>query len=132
MFDVSLGQFLIDNAVIDDADAPGKIQYHHNAEGVSAPRIWYTRTSQTQDLGISGTQFITTTEFNMEVISDDVAEALTIAEDIRSLLHGYRGSMGTDTALYVTVEDRSDDYQPFLTDDDKGNTVAALSIKILS
>jgi hypothetical protein len=122
-------------------DAQGKIQQNVVDQEAPEPRIWFQRTATEQELLLNQPSGIITTSFDVEVVSEDFSEATTIAEQIKSAILGYRGTMGTgsgsgsgsgSTVLLGTWEDHSEDYQPAnFGDGDEYKFISSLRISIV-
>lgn len=67
--------------------------------------------------------------FDVECVSDDIAEAKRLAAAVRALCP-HRGTFGAGAAQLVTVEDQNDDYVPRSDMSDEGRNVCALSIDV--
>ncbi|MBI3713840.1 MAG: hypothetical protein HY253_12895 [Burkholderiales bacterium] len=130
MLHKSLRDFLIDNEVIPNASKRGKIEYGKIVQDTETPFIWYQRSSHNQDVNINGRMLLATTEFDVEVVHTDPMETQTLADSIRTLLHGYQGAMGDDTVLAMFVTDQSDDYENFNVMTDDGFYIVAFKVQI--
>lgn len=108
------------------------VQNHIPAEDVS-PFIWYMR---------RGTEYARTTDasvgdstfghfFDIECISEDVAEAISLADRIKVILDNFRGTFGNVTLAGAFVEDHSDEYVPRNQSGDTGRHIAALDARII-
>lgn len=111
---------------------PGMITEAFSPQIAGTQRIWYRRSSANNDLLLNAACQITTTEFDVEVVSNDIAEAQDIAATLKTAINGYAGPMGNSTALLAEVTDHDDDYQPQgLGEGDEGFYFAGLAVSII-
>ena len=112
------------------AAAPYAVLQNVEPENPPLPRIFYSRSSGEQDLFLDGDAGLTNETWDIEIISDSVDEAQDIAAAVKTLLHGKRGTFGTQTVQGVFITDHNDDYVPKSPAADEGYCVAALSATI--
>ena len=119
-------------AALPTAASLGVVEQNKSDYDSTAPttRIWFRRRSEEQDLGISGTELLCTTYYDIECISEDIADAETLASVLKGALHGHQGAIGEDYGT-VFVEDHSDDYTPHNLSEDTGAHICALDVTIL-
>jgi len=111
----------------------GRIQSNKNDEGVGTPRIFLQTTSPTEiESFYNGATALTETRIDLEVISINNDEVISITAAVKRLLSGYYGAFGSGWALGVKVEDHDDQYTPLNADSDEGENVAALRVLILA
>jgi len=117
-------------AVFSGAAAPNAVLQNKLPYGPPLPRIWFGRASQEEEVDLSGTGGLVESSWNIEAISDDVDEALEIADAVKADLNGHRGTFGSGTVKGCFVEDHDDDYQPKGVGSEDGFYVAAISARI--
>lgn len=101
------------------------------SEDVTTARVWFGRSQSNTQLLNNGQPMLYDTVFSVEVMSTNIDQMQTEANNLRTALDGYRGSMGMDTVLGVFVTDASDDYVPKNLNADEGWHVQAFSARIL-
>jgi hypothetical protein len=69
--------------------------------------------------------------YDLECVSPSVAQAASLASTIKSILHNYRGAMGSGSVRGAFVQDHDDDYVPRSVDGDNGLHVAALDVELI-
>ena len=96
------------------------------------PAIFFIRSSAETDRDFDGATGPTRSVFDTECLTDDTGpvEAIELAEDVRILLDGYSGAMGTTTVQGIFVTDKDDDYLPRGNASDEGIHVVALDVII--
>lgn len=102
-------------------------------QGDALPYLWVNRgTSEDEDdlAANSGstTQFRET--FDVEAVSDDLDEAQTLAQQVKSL-HKTRGDFGSGSVQGLFVSDHTDNYQPTNISADDGRHVATAEIEVV-
>ncbi len=107
------------------------IQQNTNIQSLDEPRIWFQRRSSEQDLMLNDLGLVTST-FDVEVISSDIETGANITQDLKTLLHGYKGSFGDSTALLVEWTDHDDDYiYNGIGDGDEGKHISSLQVAVI-
>ncbi len=130
MIDVDLRTFMIQTLGSLWAE-PYMIQQGFADQQAPPERIWFRRSSYSNETLLSGPNTIANTEFDIEIYSPSQADALDIADRLKEALNGYAGAFGDSTALLCEIEDHDDDYtlQGF-----SGDTVfffATLSLSVI-
>lgn len=69
--------------------------------------------------------------FDIEAVSDDVAEAESLSELIRDRCANYRGDFGASKVQGCFVSDHDDEYIPRNTDNDGGLHVATIRVEVI-
>lgn len=110
--------------------APGACLHNVVLENPPTPRIWYSCSNSDEELDIGGSGGLVESEFDIEVVSDDLDEAQDIAAAVKRLLNGKRGTFGTQTVQGVFVSDQTDEYVPRSLADETGYTVVGLRARI--
>lgn len=101
-------------------------------EAQKYPRVWYRRSSLTDDPDLDGTKGGLIEElYEVEVMSDDHVEANTVAEAIRTALHCKQGTFGEGTVKACFVSDVDDNYEIKGVGADDGIMVIGLQVRIL-
>ena len=118
-------------AVVSDISDAGKCQQNTIEQGTVAPFVWYQRSIEDKQRCLDGAVQNHTATFDVECVSDDIAEAQDLAAAIKTLLDGYNGALGNSFAQMVTVEDHTDGYLVKVATDE-GIHVAALEVKIVA
>jgi len=109
---------------------PGAVQQGVEMENPPLPRIWYQRTNEEDDRDLEGGPGLVTSEWTIEVISDDLDEAQEIALAARRYLDCYRGALGTQTVEGIFAGSQTDDYVPGGVAAESGLCVSALALQI--
>lgn len=115
----------------------GAVQQNEFMQDPPSPRIWFTRTSQVEDVDMSAVGGLVESFWDIECQSDDVNEAIAIADAVKARLNGYQGVFGTTASSTSDVQgifltDHDDDYIPKDNAADEGTSVAALSARIFN
>ena len=130
MIDEDIRTFMI-GVLGEDYAAPYMIIEGMVPQEAGPKRIWYRRSSYVNDILLNGPSEITTTDFDIEVVSNDIGEAQEIADELKTALNGYAGEFGDSTCLLAEVQDHDDDYTPqSLGDGDVGSHFATLALSI--
>ena len=108
----------------------GRCTQGTEVQSPTLPRIWYARSSEREDLDLGGEGGLVESEWDLEVISDDLDEAQDLAHVVKRFLRGKRGTFGTQTVLGTFVEDHNDEYISKSVDAESGYQVAALRVRI--
>ena len=119
-------------AALPNASTVGAIQQNKTDENGPARRIWFRRSSREQEVFLDGCKGPEINFFDVECISDDIDEAIDLADAIKSEMNGYSGSFGAGYAQAIFVEDHSDDYLIKGIAADSGLHVAAIELKIIT
>jgi uncharacterized protein YheU (UPF0270 family) len=69
--------------------------------------------------------------YDIEIVSDDVDEAVDIADRVKVIADGFNGTFGATTCQGIFVEDHDDSYQPRGVDEDEAVYIQALRVEIL-
>lgn len=102
------------------------------SQGKIYPRVWYQRTSKTDDPDLDGTVGGLIEElYDIEVMSEEADEAETVADTIRTALHAKQGTFGAGTIKACFVSDVDDNYEPRGIGSDDGINIVALQVRIL-
>lgn len=108
-----------------------QVAYLHNDVSQGKTRLWLGRSGQQADLLLDEPGYITTS-FDIECHAVVETIAVQLASELKDLLHGFRGTIGTHTIFCAEIVDHSDDYTPRgLDDDDSNYSWAALSLDLI-
>ena len=110
--------------------AIGAVEQDTYRESPPLPRIWFSRSIQNEEIDLSGTGGLEQSSWDIEVQSDVIGTAQTIAAVVKRYLNGKRGTFGTQTVQGVFVNDHDDDYIPRSIASEDGIYVAAMSADI--
>lgn len=107
-------------------------RWHQNtvpAAGAPVPFIWARRQRVETDGALSEPR-VATTWFELECVSQDLDEAMQLADLVRERCEGARGKLGMGLYQYVAVIDQYDDYQARNLDADEQLQIAALIVQM--
>lgn len=115
-----------------NAIVSGRVHQNSIPETITMPRVWYTRASSVEEVDNDGVGGLTESSWDIECHAEDLDDALNLADNVKSLLNGTKGSFGDDTVQGIFVEDHDDDYLPkgLGEDDDSHIHVASISAQI--
>lgn len=94
------------------------------------PAVTYTVISKVTDYGLDSSSGLPVKRLQLDVWASTYVSAQTVADKLRFLLDGYRGSMGDVVVQCSRVEDVRDDYVPDPQQDDKGTYLISLDIAL--
>jgi len=77
---------------------------------VTFPAILYARITATRQHSLDANVGVTEATVQVDCMAESYSEAKTLADEVRVILHGYRGSWGTLIARHVTLESENDIY----------------------
>lgn len=105
---------------------------HYNKTHQESPRpnIWFRVTSDNEDLTMDGVGGMHEADVDMECCALTESSAQSVADALKTRLHGYKGAMGNISAKGAFLKDKDDDYVPFSIEDDDGVHVVAYSLKL--
>jgi hypothetical protein len=83
--------------------------YPRLPQGVTFPAIMYTRLSTNRNHAIDGTVGVTEALIAVDCIAESYSEAKTLADEVRSILHGYRGAWSTLSCRLTSLTNESED-----------------------
>jgi hypothetical protein len=89
------------------AIAGGRI-YPRLPQNVTFPAVRYARITTSRNQSLTGAVGVTEASLQVDCMADTYAEAKTLADSVRTLLHGYRGAWGTLKAHLVHLETEND------------------------
>ena len=86
--------------------------YPRLPQNVTYPAIRYQRISTERNLAITGPVGVNSATVQVDCRAESYSECKSLADEVRSILHGYRGVWGTLTARLVDLESENDlEYQ---------------------
>lgn len=101
------------------------------SEAITEDRVWFRRSEANTELFLGGQHGLTTTIFDVEVMSLDIDSAQAEGAAIQAGLHGYLGTMGSDLVLLAECHDQEDDYLAKNMGDDTGLHIVAFAAEII-
>jgi len=111
--------------------ADGCVEQNTIRQQAPSPRIWYQRGSSEEPVDCAGVGGLVESTWDIECHSDDLDQALDLADAVKRRLNGHFGSFGTGRVMGVFVEDHDDDYIPAGVGSEEGLYVAAISARII-
>lgn len=90
--------------------AGGRI-YPRLPQNVTFPAIRYQRITTTRQHALDATVGVTDATVQVDCMAASYSAAKSLADSVRTLLHGYRGAWGTLTAHLVSLETENDMYE---------------------
>lgn len=88
----------------------GSRVYPRLPQGVTFPALRYQRITTTRQHSIDSTVGVTEANVQVDCLADSYSEAKTLADEVRVILHGYRGTWGTLVARHVSLDSENDLY----------------------
>jgi len=85
--------------------------YPRLPQGVTFPAILYQRITTTRNHAINATVGVTEAAIQVDCMADSYSEAKTLADEVRAVLHGYRGAWGSLIARHVSLRTENDMYE---------------------
>jgi hypothetical protein len=80
-------------------------------QNVTMPAVRYQRITASRVHALDTTVGVTSATVQVDCFADTYDEAKTLADEVRTILHGYRGAWGTLVARHVSLETESDLYE---------------------
>lgn len=118
-------------AAMPTVELPARCTQNLIYQDTPKPQVWYGRSSSVEEVDLSGAGGLVESEWDIEVISDDLDEAQDIADAVKRFLNGKYGAFGTQTLLGCFVQDHNDEYVPKSIGDESGYNVAALRATLM-
>ena len=92
--------------------AAGSRIYPRLPQGVTHPAIRYQRISTDRTHALDSTVGVTAATVQIDCRAESYSASKSLADEVRAILHGYRGAWGTLTARLVDLESENDlEYQ---------------------
>jgi hypothetical protein len=102
-----LEQGLYDLLANGGTTAVGRI-YPIFPQGVTFPAITYARISTDRQQAIDGNVGVTEAMISLECVAESYSEVKTLADEVRTILHGYSGAWSTLVCRNCVLETESD------------------------
>ena len=90
--------------------ASGRV-YPRLPQGVTFPAIRYQRINTVRSHAIDGVVGVTEATMQIDCMAESYSDAKTLADSVRVILHGYKGSWGALTARLVSLDTENDFYE---------------------
>jgi hypothetical protein len=101
-------------------------------EETSQPFVFFTTLQGNVGLTLRGATTVATTDYTVEITGEDIDVIETKASVLRTLLHGFSGSMGGTQVKGMFVRDSADDYVPrSVLQTDEGLHVASFTARLI-
>lgn len=85
--------------------------YPRLPQDVTFPAILYTRVATDRTQSIDGNVGVTQTTLVVDAMAESYSDAKTLADEVRVILHGYRGAWSTLRCHNVKLDSETDDYE---------------------
>lgn len=85
--------------------------YPRLPQAVTFPAIRYQRILTTRNHSLDANVGVTEATVQVDCMAGSYSEAKTLADEVRAILHGYRGAWGALVARHVTLETENDFYE---------------------
>lgn len=85
--------------------------YPRLPQGVTFPAVRYQRIVTNRNQSLDATVGVTGAMVQVDCFANSYSEAKTLADEVRSILHGYTGTWGTLTARMVDLQSEQDAYE---------------------
>ncbi len=82
--------------------------YPRTPQNPTLPLIRYTRLTTTRNLALDGNVGVTEASIQVDCMARSYSDAKTLADSVRTILHGYTGAWSTLTARLVKLETEND------------------------
>lgn len=89
----------------------GNRVYPRLPQDVKFPAIRYQRITSSRQHALDAAVGVTEVTMQVDCMADTYSAAKTLADSVRVILHGYRGTWGTLTAQHTTLETENDFYE---------------------
>jgi hypothetical protein len=108
MFETGLYTFLSSIG----SSAGNRVYPRRLKQGATLPALVYFKVSGGISYHSSGGSGLKTPRYQINCWGNTELEAKTLAEELKAVLSGYRGLMGTETVTAAFIEDEQDDDDP--------------------
>jgi len=85
--------------------------YPRLPQGVTFPAVRYQRISANRTQAIDGNVGVTEVTVQIDCMAETYSETKVLADEVRTLLHGYRGAWGALVCRHITLETENDFYE---------------------
>jgi hypothetical protein len=101
-----------------DLDLTSYLQFHSGAtveqnkisETQPLVAVFFQRRPSNQDLFLDGSAGLYDTNFDVEIYGTDIDAVESLADSLKTLLHGFAGHMGFTYVYSIFVSDHEEDY----------------------
>lgn len=107
-----------------------KCHYNHIPEDAAKPYVWFRVTEDNEELTMDGVGGIHESHVDIECSGATEGSAQSVADVIKTRLHGYKGTLGNISAKGAFLSGKDDDYVPFSNESDAGVHVIAYSLNL--
>ena len=77
-------------------------------QGVTFPAIRYSRITTSRSLSLTSTVGVTNATIQVDSFATSYSEAKTLADEVRTALHGFSGTLGTLKARLIKLDTEND------------------------
>lgn len=110
---------------------PGpRIFYNHVPQQSVRPYVTFRTNSDDEELTMDGAGGLHEADIDLECAADTETASQTLADAVKSYLHGYKGTFGSHSAKGTFLTAKDDSYEPFSVQSDEGAHVVAYSVKL--
>lgn len=106
-----------------------RVHYNHIPEASARPHVWFRVSSDNEELTMDGAGGLHEAQCDIECVAITESTCQSVADAVKSRLHGYKGALGGSTAQGLFLSDKDDDYMPFSVGSDEGAHVIAYSLR---
>ena len=107
-------------------------RYYQNTvpEGAELPFIWCRRSRMQRREMLDAVRDIEAEFFDIECVSDDLDDAISLADAVRDRLEGTSGTVGSGSYAHIGVEDQFDEYVARNQDADEHLHIVSLIVEV--
>ncbi len=129
--DTDLRTYMLADATI--AGLVGDRCFQNSVPSIKTTRPWlWFRRSRTEPLEVLGDEEQDhIVAFDVECVSDDLSQAITLRDAVVSRLRNHQGTMGDSTYNWVAVDDKWDDYMPRNLEADEHLQITSVNVEIM-
>ena len=91
--------------------AAGDRIYPRLPQDVTFPAILYSRLMTDRNQSIDGNVGVTEVMVSIDCIAESYSQAKAMADQVRTILHGYRGAWSTLVCRHTKLDNETDDYE---------------------
>lgn len=107
-----------------------RCHYNHIPEHSTMPHVWFRVSRDDEPLTMDGVGGMHEADVDLECAGVTEDSAQSVADAIKSRLHGFAGPMGNVSAKGVFVSNKDDNYLPFSNQSDEGVHVIAYNVNV--
>lgn len=107
-----------------------RCHYNHVPESAAKPFVWFRVASDNEELTLDGTGGLHEAVCDLECCGNSESSAQSVADAVKSKLHGFKGTMGSETSQAMFMRDKDDDYLPYSNASDEGASVVSFSLTV--